>query len=109
MGFIRILKSVFVEVTVEKIFSDQKMSIFCLGDGRDLHLFWRSSCAMLHFNDHVSPTCTNEDLKHCFYWGVSRAQYIGTLSLFNVKFAYRDHGSWPHTVTLSLFQTPMKW
>jgi len=39
MGFIRILKSVFVEVTVEKIFSDQKMSIFCLGDGRDLHLF----------------------------------------------------------------------
>jgi len=24
-------------------------------------------------------------------------------------FAYRDHGSGPHTVTLSLFQIPVKW
>jgi len=31
-----------------------------------------------------------------------------TLSWFNVVFAYRDHGSGPHTVTLSLFQIPVK-
>jgi len=34
----------------------------------------------------------------------SRAQYIDTLSWFKVVFAYRYHGSRPHTVTLSLFQ-----
>jgi len=39
---------------------------------------------------------------------VSRAQYIDTLSWFNVVFAYRDHGSEPHTVTLSRFQIPAK-
>jgi len=39
--------------------------------------------------------------------GVSRAQHIDTLSWFNVVFAYRDHGSGPDTVTLSLFQIPV--
>ena len=54
------------------------------------------SCrATLHFKDQVSPTCIKEDLRLCFHWGVSRAQYIDTLSWFNVVFAYRDHGSDP--------------
>jgi len=53
----------------------------------------------------VSPTCTEEDLR---LRGVSRAQYIDTLSWFNVVFAYGDDGSGPHTITLSLFQIPVK-
>jgi len=68
-----------------------------------------SGCAMLHFKGQVSPPCVEVDLRLCFHWGVSRAQYIDTLSWFNVVFAYRDHGSGPHTVTLSLFQIPVKW
>ena len=71
-------------------------------------LFCLSSCAMLHFKDQVSPTCVNVDLRLCFHWGISRAQYIDTLSWFNVVFAYRDHGSGPHAVTLNLFQIPVK-
>jgi len=31
------------------------------------------------------------------------------LSWFHVVFAYRDHGSGPHAITLSLFQIPVKW
>jgi len=72
-------------------------------------LFCLSSCAMLHFKDQVSPPCIEVDLKPCFHWEVSRAQYIDTLSLFNVVFTYRDHGSGSHTVTSSLFQIPVKW
>jgi len=56
-------------------------------------LFCLSSPAMLHFKDQVSPTCTEEDLRFCFHSGVSRVQYIETLSWFIVVFAYRDHGS----------------
>ena len=40
---------------------------------------------------------------------MNRAQYIDTLSWFNVVFACRDHCSGPHTVTLSHFQIPIKW
>jgi len=72
-------------------------------------LFCLFSCAMLHFKDQVSPPCVEVDLRLCFHWEVGRAQYIGTLSWFNVVLAYRDHGSGPHTVTLSLFQKPVKW
>jgi len=72
-------------------------------------LFSLSSVSMLHFKDQVSPTYIEGDLRLCFHWGVSRAQYSDTLSWFNVVFAYRDHGRGPHTVTLSLFQIPVKW
>jgi len=72
-------------------------------------LFCLSSCAMLHFKDQVSSTCVDVDLRLCFHCGVSRPQYMDTLSWFNVVFAYRDRGSGPHTVTLSLFQIPVKW
>jgi len=50
-------------------------------------LFCLSSCAMLHFKDQVSTTCIKEDLRLCFHWGVSRAQYIDTLSWFKALFA----------------------
>jgi len=66
-------------------------------------LFCLSTCAMLHFKDQVFPPCVEVDLKLCFHWGVSRAQYIDTLSWFDIVFAYRDHGSGPHSMTLSLF------
>jgi len=72
-------------------------------------LFCLSSGAVLHFEDQVSPTCLEGDWRLCFHWGVSRAQYIDTLLWFNVVFAYRDHVSGPHTVTLTLFQLPVKW
>jgi len=72
-------------------------------------LFCLSSCAMLYFKDQVSPPCAEVNLRLFFHWGVSRTQYITTLSWFYAVFAYRDHGSGPHTVTLSLFQTPVKW
>ena len=72
-------------------------------------LFCLSSCAMLHFKDHVSPTCVEVDLRHCCHWGVSRAQYIDTLLWLNAVFANRDPGSGPHTVILGLFQIPAKW
>jgi len=72
-------------------------------------LFCLSGHAILHFNEQVSPTCTEEDLTLCFHWGVSRAQYIDTLSWFNVVFACHDHAGGPHTVTLSLLQIPAKW
>jgi len=42
-----------------------------------------------------------------FTEGSVRAQYIDTLLWFNVVFAYRDHGSGFHTVTLCLFQIPI--
>jgi len=71
-------------------------------------LFCLSSSAMLHFKD-VCPPCVEVDLRLFFHWRVSRTQYIDTLTWFNVVFAYRDHGSGPHTVTLSLFQMPVKW
>jgi len=71
-------------------------------------LFCLSSRTMLHFMDQVSPTWIEGELRFCFHWGVSRAQYIDTLSWFNVVFAYRDHGSGPHTATLSLYQIPVK-
>jgi len=58
-------------------------------------LFWLSGCAMLHFKDQVFPTCIVEDLKLCFHRGVSRTEYIDTLSWFNAVFEYRDHGSGP--------------
>jgi len=45
-------------------------------------LFCLSSRSMLHFKDQVSPTRVEVDLRLCFHWGVSRAQYIDTLSWF---------------------------
>jgi len=57
----------------------------------------------------VSPPCVEVDLRLCFHWRVSRTQYIDTLSRFNAVFPYRNHDSGPHTVTLSLFQIPVKW
>jgi len=59
-------------------------------------LFGLSRCAILHFKDQVSPTCTEVDLRLCFHRGVSRVQYIDTL--FNVVFAYREHGSGPQAL-----------
>jgi len=38
----------------------------------------------------------------CFL--ASRTQYIATLLLVVVVFACRDHGSWSHTVALSMYQ-----
>jgi len=35
--------------------------------------------------------------------GVSKAQYIGILSWFNVAFAYRDHGLWASYCHLESF------
>jgi len=58
-------------------------------------LFCLSSLAALHFKDQMSPTCKEGDLTLCFQWGVSKAQYIDTLSWFNAVFTYRDHGSGP--------------
>ena len=72
-------------------------------------LFCLSSCGMLYFKDEVFLPCLEVDLRLCFHWGVSRTQYIDNLSWFNLAFAYRDHGSGPHTLTLSLFQIPVKW
>jgi len=68
-----------------------------------------SSPSMLHFKHQVSPTCTEVEQRHFFHWEVSRAQYIDTLSWFNVLFAYSDHDSGSHTATFSLFQIPLKW
>ena len=92
-------------------FAHNEMSILCFSDDQDWRKFsvFLSSCAMLHFEDQVSPPCVEVDLRLCFHWGFSKAQYIDTLSWFNVVFAYRDHASGPHTVTLSLFQIPVKW
>ena len=39
-------------------------------------LFCLFSRSMLHFQDQVSPTCIEGDLRLCFHWGVSRIQYI---------------------------------
>ena len=68
-----------------------------------------SSRAILHFEHQVSPSCTALDLRLCFHWRESRAQYIDSLSWF-IAFAYRDrnHDSGTHTVTLSLCQIPVK-
>jgi len=52
-------------------------------------LFCLSSRTMLHFKDKVSPICIEKDLRLCFHWRVSRAQYIDTLSWSNVVF-YSD-------------------
>jgi len=65
-------------------------------------LFWLFSRAMLHFKHQVSPTCTEVDLRLAFHWWGNRAQYIDTLLWFNVVFAYHDHDSRSHTLTLSL-------
>jgi len=67
-------------------------------------LFFLSCCFMLQFEDQVSTTCTELQLRLFFHWWASRAQYVDTLSWFNEVFAYCDHGSWPHAVTLSLLQ-----
>ena len=37
-----------------------------------------SSRAMPHFKDQVSPTCIEGDLRLCFHWEFSRAQYSDT-------------------------------
>jgi len=72
-------------------------------------LFWLSSRVILYPNGQVFITCTEVDLRFAFHWGARRAQYrpIDKSSWSNQVFAYRDNGSRPHTVTLSLFQ--MKW
>ena len=93
-------------------------------------LLWLSSCAMLHFKYQVYPTCVEAGLRLCFHSGVSRGTiywhlivtpYRDTLSTpyrlvcnimaraVVVAFAYRHHGSGSHTVTLCLFQIPIKW
>jgi len=72
-------------------------------------LFCLTSRALVHFKDQTSPTCIEGDLRLWFHWRVSKAQYTDTLSWFYVVFAYRDHGSGPHTMTLTLYQTPVKW
>jgi len=53
----------------------------------------------LYFKDQVITTITS------FHWGARRPHCIDTLSWFSVVFAHGDHGSRPHTATLSLFQT----
>jgi len=45
-------------------------------------LFWLYIRVTLHLKDQVSPTCVEGDLRLCFHWGVSKAQYIDTLSWF---------------------------
>ena len=67
-------------------------------------LFWLSRRAMLHFKDQVSPTCTEVDLRFCFHW-VSMAQYIDTLSWYNVVFAYRYVSSSEKTNIQSLWSS----
>ena len=69
-------------------------------------MFCLSTRAMLHFKDQVSPTCIEEDF--AFTEG-SAGHNIDISSWFIVVFAYRDHGSGPHTVTLSLFQIAVRW
>ena len=72
-------------------------------------LFWLSSCVILYPKGQVFTTCTEVDLRFAFHRGARRAQYrlIDASSWSNQVFAYRDNGSRPDTVTLSLFQ--MKW
>jgi len=92
-------------------FAHKEMGNFGFSNDQDWgdFLFCLHICVMLHFKDQVSPTCTEVDLRFFFRCRVSRAQYIDTLSWFNEMFAYSDHGSGPHTVTLSLLQIPVKW
>ena len=52
-------------------------------------LFCLSSRAILHVKDHVSPTYIEGDLRLCFHWGVSRTQYIDTLSWFKSSICIR--------------------
>jgi len=61
---------------------------------------------MLYPKGQVFIACTEVDLRFAFHWGARRAQYrpIDALSWSNQVFAYRDNGSRPPTVTLSLFQ-----
>jgi len=72
-------------------------------------LFLLSSCVILNPEGQVFTACTEVNLRFAFHWGARRAQYRpnDTSSWSNQVFAYRDNGSRPHTVTLSLFQ--MKW
>ena len=46
--------------------------IFCTKIGGNF-LFCLFSRAMLHFKEQMSPICIEGDLRHCFYWWVSRA------------------------------------
>jgi len=67
-------------------FAHKEMRIFASGMikiGR-IFLLCLSIRAMLHFKDQVSQTCIEGDLRLCFHWGVTRTQYIVTLSWFNV-------------------------
>jgi len=91
------------------LYANKEMSTFCFSDDQD----WRKfsllpvySCYAA-FHGWSAPICIKGYLRPFFHWGVSRAQF-DTLSWFNVVFVYCDHGSRPHTVTLSLFQIPVK-
>jgi len=92
-------------------FAHREMSIFAsviIKIGANV-LFRLSSRLMLPFQDHVSQLSQRYTWDFALHWGGSRAQYIDTLSWFDEVFAYRDHGSGPHSVTLSLFHIPVKW
>ena len=72
-----------------------------------VEFFSKSSPIRIRFWSAESGRITirkSDNVQHC-----SRTQSIDTLSWFNVVFPCRDHGSGPHTVTLSLFQMPVKW
>jgi len=64
-------------------------------------LFSLSSRVILYPKGQVFITCTEVDPRFAFHWGARRTQYrsIDTSSWSNQVFAYRDNGSWSHTVT----------
>jgi len=75
-------------------------------------LFCLFTRVVLHFKDQVSPTCIRgswDDFAFTEDEGSAGHSILTPYLWFNVVFAYRDHGSGPHTETSSLFQMPVKW
>jgi len=72
-------------------------------------LFWLSSCAVLPFKNEVFHLEQNYAWDFAFHCWANWAQYTDILSKFNAVFAYREDGSRPHTVTVSLFQMAVYW
>jgi len=93
-------------------FAHKEMSIFCFSDDQDWRKFsvlsvW--SCYAVFYRSSV-PNLHRGRPETAFTEGsAGRNILTDTLSWFNAVFAYRDRGGGPHTVTLSLFQMPVKW
>jgi len=78
----------------------QRNEHFCSSDDQD----WRNFCfaclvVLCYILRIKCPNLHRGRPETFFHRGVSRAQYIGSLSWFNAVFEYCDPGSGPHTVT----------